>query len=867
MIRRPTMLPRLTTTRRHEWPSGIFFAMNASTFPSLPVAECFAGITAAIGANIPVVLKAPPGAGKTTGVPPELIRQQVVGDGQILLIQPRRIAARAAASQLAQLLGTQVGHKVGYHVRFDKQVSAQTQLIAMTTGVLLRRMATDPFLDNVSCVILDEFHERSLELDLALGMLHRIRTTFRPELKLIVMSATLDPEPIVAFLGDAQAFDSEGRSYPVEIRYCSAAARTTVADQVAAALPSVLRSTSGHVLVFLPGVGEIRSTRRAIETLRLHDDSLIYELFGSMSPRDQDAVLAPSDRRKLILATNVAETSITIPGVTAVVDSGLARVSQFDARVGLPKLQLEPISQASADQRAGRAGRTAPGCCVRLWPEVTHRSRRLADTPEIQRADFSSALLTLATWGERDVFDFPWLTPPLPDAVEIARDLLQRLGAIDQGGQVTALGQQMLALPLHPRLARLVIEAAKVGEQERAALAAALLTERSPFAQENPQSATTTPLPCDLLDRVNRLQRFRDGDSAAVTSTSAARQILQVANQISRSVETSAESRPPVKDDTSFQRSLLAAYPDRVARLRPGSQDRGVLVGGRGVKLDRSSSCRGAAYFLCLDIDSAGTEALVRIASAVDETWLDERLIRQVDEPFFHPSLQAVVARRRRYYDDLLLYEAPIECQPSAAVAELLLQQAAADLASVLPVKDQEVSRFIARVRFLCDSVPDANLAPLDDAALREVLQTLCQSRTSFAELRAAPWLDYLRASYDFETLQWIDKQAPSQLTLPSGNSALIHYAAGKPPWIEVRIQELFGWTQTPRIAAGRVPVQLHLLGPNHRPQQITEDLENFWKETYIVVRKELRRRYPKHHWPEDPFTATATPRGLKPKP
>lgn len=841
--------------------------MMHPTIPSLPVAECFAGITAAISAGVPVVLKAPPGAGKTTGVPPELLRHNVVGDGQVLLTQPRRIAARAAASQLAQLMGTQVGQEVGYHVRFDKQVSARTRLIAMTTGVLLRRMATDPLLDNVSCVILDEFHERSLELDLALGMLHRVRTTLRPELKLLVMSATLDPEPIVAFLGEAQPFTSEGRSYPVEIHYSNAPARAPLGDQVAAVLPDLLRSTAGHVLVFLPGVGEIRSTRRAIQSLRLSDELLICELFGSMSPRDQDAVLAPSERRKLILATNVAETSITIPGVTAVIDSGLARVLRFDPRIGLPKLQLEPISQASADQRAGRAGRTAPGRCLRLWPEVTHRSRRATDTPEIQRADFSAALLTLAAWGEREVFDFPWLTPPLPEAVDTARDLLRRLGALDHRDHVTRLGQEMLGLPLHPRLSRLVIEAAKVGDQDRAAVAAALLTERSPFADEQPQPVPATRWPCDLLDRVTRLQRYQAGDTAAVASPTAARQVLQVARQIARSVEAPARPAAQAVPDESFQRALLAAYPDRVARLRPSSQDRGVMVGGRGVKLDRASACRGAAFFLCLDVDSAGTEALVRIASAIDAAWLDERLIRQVDEPFFHPSLQAVVARRRRYYDDLLLHESPIECQPSDAVAELLAQHAAADLTSVLPVKDQEVSRLIARVHFLCDSVPDSQLAPLDDGALREVLRSLCQSRTSFAELRTAPWLDYLKAYYDYETLQWIDKQAPSRITLPSGNSALIHYAAGKPPWIEVRIQELFGWTQTPRIAAGRVPLQLHLLGPNHRPQQITDDLENFWKETYTVVRKELRRRYPKHHWPEDPFTATATPRGLKPKP
>lgn len=830
----------------------------------LPVFDCLPEILQAVAANVPVVLKAPPGAGKTTGVPPELIRQNVTGDGQILLIQPRRLAARAAASQLAHRLQTDVGQRVGYHVRFDKQYSRHTQLIAMTTGMLLRRLTIDPFLENVSCVILDEFHERSLEIDLALGMLQRVRLALRPELKLIVMSATLDPEPIVAFFGDAQAVTSRGRSFPVRIEHSAASSRDRIGDQVSTILPKVLSATPGHVLVFLPGVGEIRSTRRAIESSRFRGEAELCELYGSMTPQNQDRVLQRSTTRKIILATNVAETSITIAGVTAVIDSGLARVLSFDTQVGLPKLQLEPISQASALQRAGRAGRTEPGICYRLWPEVSHRARRVADLPEIQRADFSGAMLMLAAWGERDVFDFPWLTPPTIEAVEAARVLLRRLGAIDPNDLITDLGQQMIALPLHPRLSRLVIEAAKFDDLDRASIAAALLTERDPFRDTAFSQSDISAPACDLLARVHRLQNPQRTRDSAVNAI-AVKDVLRAADQIARLIDRPQHTGALASDET-FKRALLAAYPDRLARRRRPGDDRGVMVGGRGVKIEPQSNCRDGELFLCLDVDSGGTEAKVRMASSIDESWLDARRTRTVDEPFFHPTLHAVVARRRRYVEDLILNESPIACEPTRQTAELLADQAFRDLSNLFPGDDTEVSRFIQRVRFLTATLTDSDLLPLDDDAVKTVLLDLCQSRTSFNELRSAPWLDYLRGFYDYQKLQWIDQHAPAKMKVPSGNSITIHYADGKRPWMEVKIQELFGWKATPRIAAGKVPVQLHLLGPNHRPQQITEDLENFWKETYAIVRKELKRRYPRHHWPDDPTTAPATPRGLKPR-
>jgi len=832
---------------------------------SLPVTECLPEIIAAVNASIPVVLKAPPGAGKTTGVPPALLREHAAGSGKILLVQPRRLAARAAAARLAHLLDSRLGDEVGYHVRFDKCTSSSTRLIAMTTGILLRRLQHDPLLENVSCVILDEFHERSLEIDLALGMLHRIRTTLRPELKLIVMSATLSPEPIVAFLGDAKAIESDGHSYPVDIRYTKDPSRDWIDQQVASILPEALRSTPGHLLVFLPGVGEIHRTRRTLESMRLPADCVINELYGDLSPQDQDAVLAESPFRKIILATNVAETSITIPGVTGVIDSGLARVMRFDPHVGLPKLEREPISQASAEQRAGRAGRTSPGICFRLWPAVSHHARRERDTPEIQRGDFSAALLTLAAWGERDVFEFPWLTPPSQDAVINAERLLCRLDAIDAKGCLTEVGHQMAALPLHPRMSRLMVEAKRLRIVDEASIAVALLTERDPFQKESQRSPSQVKArhQCDVVDRIERLK------SADRRQQTGIAHILRVAKQIEQMTSSLSVSRPSTVDENAYERlkrTLLAAYPDRVARRRMGSDHRGVMVGGKGVVLDVSSQVRSGELFLCIDVDSAGTEARVRMASLVDQEWLHAALIRDVDEPFFNPTLKAVVARRRRYYDDLLLAESPIACQPTAEVAELLFRHAKQSFDAVFPAKDTHVQSLISRVQFINRHMPELGLPGLGNDDIEELLRSLCEGRTSIAELRSAPWLDHIRSRYEYEQMQVIDKQAPARMTLPSGNSAEVRYAEGKPPILEARIQELFGWKQTPRVAGGRIAVQLHLLGPNYRPQQITEDLGNFWKVTYAEIRKELKRRYPKHHWPEEPASATSTRNAMKPR-
>lgn len=849
--------------------------------PELPIASCLDSILQSVARDRPVVLKAPPGAGKTTGVPMSLLASGCSGsagdaipNGQILLIQPRRLAARSAALRLAKLRGCGVGEEVGYHVRFDRKVGPRTRLITMTTGMLLRRLQDDPLLENVACVILDEFHERSLDIDLALGMLQRIRQTLRPDLKLIVMSATLQPEPIVSFLGDADGIVSEGRSFEVQICYANNVSAARLEDQIAAVLPEALRRTDGHLLVFLPGVGEIRRAGRAIDQSCAARDCQLLELYGDLSPQDQDRVIGGSADRKVILSTNVAETSVTIPGVTGVIDSGLARVLRYDDKVGLPKLEVEKISQSSAEQRAGRAGRTSPGTCWRLWPAAMHRGRPEIDTPEILRADFSGAALTLAAWGERDAMDFPWLTPPREEAVERANSLLSVLGAITETGVPTKLGQRMAAQPLHPRLARFMVEADRLGIVDEAAIAAALLTERSPFQFASPSAGQSTGS-CDVSVRVQALQANRGGDRDDSIHTGAAKNVFKVAKQLGRirsGSSASTSTRDSIPDPDALSKALLCAYPDRLARRRSPGADRGLMVGGRGVKIDRNSvACRANSaepdrdeLFLCLDVDSSGTEARVRMATQIDVKWLPPEQKADVDEAFFNPSTKSVVMRRRTYFGDLMLAETPIECTPSPQTAELLAREARLNQAQVFPAGGSDVDGFIARIRFLETHFPDSGLPVLDQDRLDSILLDLCQSRTSFDQLRKAPWLDHLAGIFDYQQLQLLDREAPARMQVPSGNSHAIHYEPSKPPAMKVKLQELFGWADTPRIAGGRVPLQLHLLGPNRRPQQITEDLANFWKTTYEVVRKELRRRYPKHHWPEDPMSATATRNGLK---
>ena len=851
---------------------------------SLPIDTVLPQVVAALLASNSVVLRAPAGAGKTTRVPPAILQTLSKQYGQIVMLEPRRIAARTAARRMAFELGERVGQTIGYRVRFEESVSRNTQILVVTEGVLLRRLQDDPFLDDIAVVVFDEFHERSLDSDLALAMVRRVQQTVRPDLKIVAMSATLDPAGIARYLGDCPIVESEGRLHPVRISYLRKIDRQQITELVTGGIEQVLPQTDGDVLVFLPGVGEILRTRSILEPLLRRHNLAVFTLFGDMTPEDQDRVLAPCDQRKIVLSTNVAETSVTIEGVTAVVDTGLARQMQFDADIGLDRLELSPVSKASTDQRAGRAGRTQPGICLRLWDEATQRRRPDFEVAELHRVDLSSAILRLYDWGETDIAAFPWFEVPPAASVEHAQKLLKLLGAIDEGG-ITSLGRRLVRIPLGPRIARLLVEAQRFGQSDRAALMAALLSERDPFLRSQPvvrpdRGATirTTAIHrsrSDVLDRLHAVEDYlATGQShslcgeinrgAVKTLTQVAKQLTSALRDASVSADPSAAQNTMTPDDAdeALLRALVAGFPDRVAKRRDATGDKGLMVGGRGVRLGPRSAVQKSPYFLCVDIDGAGSEATVRQASEVLREWLPESLMCVGDEMFFHPTQKQVVARRRISFDDLVLEETPTSIVDTVSAADVLFQAAQSQMEVVMPHHDEEFDSFVARGRCLCNWMPELALPPFDDALLRDVLRDLCQGRRAFSELKSAPWLATLQSKLDYAQVQTIEREAPERITVPSGSRIRLVYEADRPPVLPVRIQEVFGLKQTPRIAGGRIPVLLHLLAPNLRPQQVTDDLASFWANTYPDVRKELKRRYPKHAWPEKPLTAPAVRKG-----
>ena len=866
--------------------------------PDLPVADVLDRVVAASREGA-VVVTAPPGSGKTMLVPAAVL-DDLPPPARLVLLQPRRLAARAVAHQIARLRGARLGGEVGYQVRFDACVGRDTRLVVETTGIMLRRLLDDVALEGIGCVVLDEFHERTIEMDLVLGLLVRIRQSVRPDLRIVVMSATLAAGPVAEFLGGCPIVSTDGRMFPVEVRHArsgrSSAPQGELDDLVAATVPEALRSTPGHVLVFLPGVGEIARCERALEPLARREGHAVLTLFGDLPPEQQDRVLADCGRRKIILSTNVAETSLTIPGITAVIDSGLARQMRVSAATGLPRLELVPISQASAAQRTGRAGRTGPGVCWRLWDEQSHQLRPVAETPEALRGDMAGPLLQLMALGEHR--GFAWLDPPSPEALATARQLLVRLGAVEPGpaigpgagpepadDRVTPLGRQLARLPAHPRLARLLLAGAAHGVLREASVAAALLSERDPFRAAahrhgGPRDRINVRTRSDVVDRVVTLQAFHaagDGAGAARADIEyngldlhpgGAVGVLRTAEQLYRLVD--APLAPRADDPaTAVMRALLEAFPDRLCRLRAGGLDRATMVGGRGVRLDGGSRVRQEPFFLAIDLDDAGGEARVRQASAVERSWLEEEPLRStnlriVEELLYNPSRRQVEARLRTQWADLVIDETPIALTDAAAAAEVLAAEAGRQLDRVLPVPDSAAGRFLARVRWLADAAPDLELPKIDDAALAGMLPDVCHGLRSLDEVRSADWLSRLQAAVGHGRVSEIDRLAPQELELSNGKRHPLVYETGRPPQLAVRIQELFGVRETPRIAGGRVAVLLELLGPNHRPQQVTADLASFWQNTYPEVKKELRRRYPKHSWPDDPLAAKATRSGLK---
>jgi len=821
----------------------------------LPIDEILPALAAALASSPNAVLRAPPGAGKTTRVPPFLLDTGLAG-GRVVVLEPRRIAARAAARRIAEERGWTVGEEVGYQVRFERRARPDTPLLVVTEGILVQMLQADPLLERIGTLVFDEVHERSLFTDLALALARRVQAEVRPDLRLLAMSATLEAAPLAAFLGGAPLVESEGREHPVEIVRLTRRDERPLPQQVEAGVRRALAAVEGDVLVFLPGAGEIRACEAALAPLAGTATLAVIPLFGDLPAAAQDAALRPIGRRKVILATNVAETSVTVDGVAAVVDSGLVRRLQHDPATGLDRLVLGRVSRASADQRAGRAGRQGPGWALRLWTEHDERGLLPFEQPEIARVDLAWAALQLLAWGERDLAAFGWLEPPPPGALARALELLDWLGARD-GGRLTPLGRDLARLPLHPRLARLLLAGARSGCLEEAALAAALLSERDPFREQVrrlPPGAARAATRSDLLDRVEALAGRGGREEAGV------RRVRQVAASLAEQVERRFRAAPPLAAaadrEEALLGALLAAYPDRVARRREPGSDRALLVGGRGARLSPASAVTAEELFVAVDLDAgAQGEALVRLASGVRREWLDAARLSVEEEVRFDAARERVTARRVERFADLVLAEREVPADPGRA-AEVLAAAAAADLAAALPLAEPAVAAFLARLRWLGGVRPELDLPVFGDTELRELLPALCAGRRSFAELRAAPLLPWLEGRLDSVQRAALAREAPERIELPSGNAVRLRYEAGRPPVLAARIQELFGLAETPRVACGRVPVLLHLLAPNQRPQQVTDDLAGFWERTYPQVRKELAGRYPKHAWPLDPLAA-----------
>jgi ATP-dependent helicase HrpB len=835
----------------------------------LPIDVVLPDIVAALRAHPSAVLRAPTGAGKTTRVPPALLDAGLTGEGIVLMLEPRRIAARAAARRIAFERGSAVGSEVGFHVRFERQSSKATRILVVTEGLVVRMLQDDPFLSHVGIVVFDEFHERSLDTDLALAMVRRVQREARPDLRILAMSATIATAELAAWLDNAPIIESEGRSFPVDISYTTSEDDRPVHALVAGGVSRALERTEGSVLAFLPGVGEIRRAHAELETLCRKRNIDLYDLYGDLPPSEQDAVLKRADRRKVVLATNVAETSITVDGITAVVDSGLARQMRFDPGVGLDRLELVNISRASADQRAGRAGRTAPGICLRLWTERTQRSLDAATEPEIRRVDLAGAVLQLLCFGEQNPAEFPWFEPPSPAALDVANDLLRTLGATDARG-VTAIGRTMARLPAHPRLARLLVEGHARGCASSAALAAGMLQERDPFLREGPpgqKSRRARISDSDVVDRVIALERFeRDGSTMTQIgplNPGAARYVSQSADALFREIERALGPQQPrtASAEESLMRALFAAWADRLAVRRAPGDRRGILVGGRGVKLAEESGVLDHDLFVCVDMDAGKrgerAEALVRQASAVERTWIDDHFVRVETHVAFDPQRSRVSATKRTLYGDLVLDEVQAALPEGDEVAHVLAEAASTDLQRALPLREPDTEAFLARIRSLRAWLPELELPAFDDGQLRALLPDLCAGSRSFDDLHKQDLVSFLRAQLTHAQRTALDREAPEKLQVPSGSWIKLQYEPGRSPVLAARIQELFGLAETPLIARGRVRVLMHLLAPNYRPQQVTDDLKSFWSGAYFEVRKDLKRRYPRHAWPEDPWNAT----------
>jgi ATP-dependent RNA helicase HrpB len=818
----------------------------------LPIDEALPELTGALRARSAAVLVAPPGAGKTTRVPLVLAQEPWAKGKKLLVLEPRRLAARAAAARMAATLGEAVGATVGYRVRFGSKVSRATRIEVVTEGIFTRMVLDDPSLAGVAAILFDEFHERSLDADLGLALARDVQQGLREDLKLLVMSATLDGARVGRLLdgaqGSAPVIESAGRAYAVETKYIGRDTREPIERQVAETVVRALRADAGSLLVFLPGAAEIRRTETLLRE-RVSDPLVdIVALYGALEADVQDRAIAPAPagRRKVVLATSIAETSLTIEGVRVVIDSGLARVPRYEPDVGLTRLETVRVSRASADQRRGRAGRTEPGVCYRLWDEPQTASLDPANKPEMLAADLSGFVLDLAHWGVADPASLAFLDPPPAPALTEAKALLRELGAIDGEGRITEEGRRLRNLPLPPRLARMVVDAAAVGEAELAAEVAVVLTERGLGGND-----------VDLAHRVDALRRERSN------RTRDARAMAK------RWADIAGERRAGDKKELSPGALLALAYPDRVARSR-GAGGAFLLANGRGANIDPTSALSREPFLAVAEISGTAAQGRVVLAASLTLAEIEAQFsdrIESRDEIVFDEGSASLRARRLRRLGAIALAEQTMKVVPDDAAARMLAAGVARIGIGRLPWTNA-LRQWRDRVTFLRraegEEWPDLSDAALA-ATAADWLAPALAGKTALAALGADGLTQALHDLLPWNLKRRLDAEAPTHFTAPSGSSVPIDYEADEGPKLAIRVQELFGLDRHPAIAGGRVPLVVELLSPAHRPVQVTRDLPGFWRGSYAAVKAEMKGRYPRHPWPDNPLAAAAT-RRAKPR-
>ena len=859
--------PAATRSCGSAFDQPLFLLPAMVLFPALPIHSVLPDLQLALAAGS-AVLAAPPGSGKTTIVPLALLNEPWLAGKKILMLEPRRLAARAAAGRMAALLDEQVGQTVGRHIRFDRCVSRQTRIEVLTEGILTRRLQADDALDDVGLIIFDEFHERSLQADLALALCLDLRQ-IRDDLRLLAMSATLDAAALADMLGTtgpAPVIVGQGRQHEVRIDYLQREAKGRIGEVGARGVALALSEHPGDVLAFFPGAGEIRDAQRLLQDDPACRGLLILPLFGDLAQTDQDRAILPDPegRRRIILATSIAETSLTIEGVGCVVDVGWSRLPAFDPGSGLGRLTTVRVSKAAAAQRAGRAGRLGPGYCLRLWTAAEQHSLTEFHPPEIRSVDLADLALELALWGVTDPGELQWLDPPREGPYQQAREVLQSLNALDAAGRITDVGRQLAGLPLHPRLGHMLIQAQTMGQGALACDLAGLLSERDPLKRDG-QAATA-----DVGVRLHLLELWRRKGDRATRDAGGDPVICRRIDQAARMWRPLLGRNQETRDLDAVSTLLVFAYPERIARRRSGQKLRYQLASGRGAALAPTDPLVASEYLIAPHLDAGHREGRIFLAESLDLAEIKRRhpqLLQTSDQVAWDAGNARVAAMRRVMLGEIVVEEQPLAKVDPEAASQALLSGIAGMGLSCLPWT-REARQLQARIHSLGNWRPDGEWPDVRDQALIKDLGWLAPYLGGIAradQLSRLNLAEIFRNWLGWEKRRQLEQEAPETIAVPSGSSIRIEYQIDGPPLLAVRIQEMFGLKETPAVCSGRAPLLLHLLSPARRPIQVTADLAGFWQRGYPEVKKELKGRYPKHYWPDDPLVAEAV-RGVKRK-